>query len=205
MFPIPFNFPFINKNGSRTTIGDAINAGGGGSQYELPTASSVTKGGVKIGSGLTMTGEVLSNTNPTPYSLPTASTDTLGGVIVGSGLSITDGVLSATGGGGGGSAGHCYHVQTQDNTYSELLVFTTVKSIASFNDLYNAIKNYGGYCIVTYSNALTGNKVGQLIEASGVNLRGYALKYTMDNGALTMSYETTTISSLTFRNVHKLY
>ena len=102
MFPIPFNFPFIKKNGERTTIGDAINAGGGGSQYTLPTASAETKGGVKIGSGLTMTNEVLSNNNPTPYSLPTASDSTLGGVKVGSGLSITDGVLSASGGGGGG-------------------------------------------------------------------------------------------------------
>lgn len=103
MFPIPFNFPFIKKNGERTTIGDAINAGGGGSQYTLPTASASVKGGVKIGSGLTMTGEVLSNDNPTPYSLPTASAETLGGVKVGSGLSITDGVLSATGGSGGGT------------------------------------------------------------------------------------------------------
>ena len=101
MFPIPFNFPFIKKNGERTTIGDAINAGGGGGLYTLPTASSDTKGGVKIGSGLTMTGEVLSNDNPTPYSLPIASAETLGGVKVGSGLSINDGVLSATGGGGG--------------------------------------------------------------------------------------------------------
>ena len=38
-----------------TTIGDAISSGG-----SLPTASAETKGGVKIGSGLTMTGEVLS-------------------------------------------------------------------------------------------------------------------------------------------------
>lgn len=59
MFPIPFNFPFIKKDGSRTTIGEAIGAGGGGS-YTLPTASGSTKGGVKIGSGLKMTGEMLS-------------------------------------------------------------------------------------------------------------------------------------------------
>lgn len=60
MFPIPFNFPFINANGTRTTIGAAIGSGGGGGSYTLPTASESTKGGVKIGSGLKMTGEVLS-------------------------------------------------------------------------------------------------------------------------------------------------
>lgn len=37
-------------------------SGGSGGSYELPTASADTKGGVKIGSGLTMTGEVLSAT-----------------------------------------------------------------------------------------------------------------------------------------------
>lgn len=33
---------------------------GGGSAYELPTASATIKGGIKVGDGLTMTGEVLS-------------------------------------------------------------------------------------------------------------------------------------------------
>lgn len=95
MFPIPFNFPFRKKDGSLVTIDDAITSGGGGGGgYTLPTASADTKGGVKIGSGLSMSGEVLNNSNPTPYSLPTASAETLGGVKVGSGLSITDGVLS---------------------------------------------------------------------------------------------------------------
>ena len=95
MFPIPFNFPFRKKDGSLTTIDDAISSGGGGGGgYTLPTASANTKGGIKIGSGLSMSGEVLNNSNPTPYSLPTASGETLGGVKVGSGLSITDGVLS---------------------------------------------------------------------------------------------------------------
>lgn len=58
MFPIPFNFPFRKKDGSITTISDAISSGG--SPYELPTASANTKGGIKIGNRLTMTGEVLS-------------------------------------------------------------------------------------------------------------------------------------------------
>lgn len=58
MFPIPFNFPFRKKDGSITSIGDAM----GGGSYTLPTASAETKGGVKIGSGLSMDGEVLSAT-----------------------------------------------------------------------------------------------------------------------------------------------
>lgn len=109
MFAIPFNFPFRKSNGDMSTIGAEISAGGGGGgeSYILPTASSTTKGGIKIGAGLSMDGETLNNDNPTPatpYSLPTASAETLGGVKVGDGLSINEsGVLSATGGGGGSS------------------------------------------------------------------------------------------------------
>lgn len=43
---------------------DAISSGGG--SYELPTASASTKGGVKIGNGLTMTGETLSANSQLP-------------------------------------------------------------------------------------------------------------------------------------------
>lgn len=83
--------------------------------YSLPTASDTTKGGVKIGSGLTMTGEVLSANvqstndfttaektklagiaeNANNYSLPTASSSAKGGVKIGSGLTMTGEVLSA--------------------------------------------------------------------------------------------------------------
>ena len=54
MFPIPWNFPFRKKDGSLGKIEDLAGT------YTLPTASAETKGGVKIGRGLTMTGEVLS-------------------------------------------------------------------------------------------------------------------------------------------------
>lgn len=104
MFPIPFNIPFRKKDGSLSTLGDELNNGGGGSSYTLPTASASVKGGVKIGAGLEMDGEVLKNTNPTPstpYSLPTASADTLGGVKIGSGINIDEnGVISSSGGSG---------------------------------------------------------------------------------------------------------
>lgn len=58
MFPIPWNRAFRKKDGTLSTIGHEIENGGG--SYTLPTASGETKGGVKIGSRLTMNGEVLS-------------------------------------------------------------------------------------------------------------------------------------------------
>lgn len=58
MFPLNWNIPFIKKNGVRSTLGKELAA----STYTLPTASAGVKGGVKIGNGLTMTGEVLSVT-----------------------------------------------------------------------------------------------------------------------------------------------
>lgn len=103
MFPIRFDFPFRKANGDLSTIGAEISAGGGGG-YTLPTASAETKGGIKVGAGLSMEGETLVNNNPTPatpYTLPTASAETLGGVKVGSNLSIDEnGVLSSNSGGG---------------------------------------------------------------------------------------------------------
>lgn len=86
----------------------------GANNYTLPTAASNTKGGVKIGTGLTMNGEVLSATTQSDnnytttekeklagieasannYSLPTASSSTKGGVKIGTGLDITEEVLS---------------------------------------------------------------------------------------------------------------
>lgn len=95
MFPLPFDFPFRKKDGSLSTLGDEM----GGESYTLPTASANTKGGVKIGDGLTMDGEVLKNTNPTPptpYTLPTASDNIKGGVKVGDGLAMDGETLNCT-------------------------------------------------------------------------------------------------------------
>lgn len=58
MFPIPWNKAFRKKDGTIVNMEDAMSGGGGG--YTLPTASAETKGGVKIGDGLEMIGEVLS-------------------------------------------------------------------------------------------------------------------------------------------------
>lgn len=56
MFPLTSNEAYIKPNGERSTLGAEL----GGSSYTLPTAGANTKGGVKIGTGLKMTGEVLS-------------------------------------------------------------------------------------------------------------------------------------------------
>jgi hypothetical protein len=57
------------------------------SHYQIPAASETTTGGIKVGSGLSMTAGVLSVIDGT-YTLPTASDTVLGGVKVGSSLSI---------------------------------------------------------------------------------------------------------------------
>lgn len=65
--------------------------------YTLPAAAADALGGVKIGSGVNISGD---GTLSVPaYELTPATADTLGGVKVGAGLTITDGVLSAPGGG----------------------------------------------------------------------------------------------------------
>ena len=60
-----------------------------GPTYTLPNATTSTLGGIRVGSGLTISSGTLS------YTLPTASAGTLGGVRVGSGLTISGGVLAA--------------------------------------------------------------------------------------------------------------
>lgn len=58
-------------------VEDFPGGGGGGSEYVLPTASENVKGGVKVGSGLTMSGEVLS-IEPAPAQADSTATDVAG-------------------------------------------------------------------------------------------------------------------------------
>lgn len=145
MFPIPFNFPFRKKDGSLSTIGDEINAGGGGSSYTLPTASANVKGGVKIGEGLSMDGDVLNNTNPTPatpYTLPTASDDTLGGVKVGSGLAIDEnGVLSTSGGGGGSKYLHIISCTPSGYNFS-FMILNGSSAALTYENIYDYLSSF---------------------------------------------------------------
>lgn len=94
MFPLPWNKAYRKKDGSLSTLDEAISEGG--ESYTLPTASANTKGGVKIGSGLSMEGEVLKANAQLPAS---TSADADKVLTVGS-----DGTPEwATSGGGGGS------------------------------------------------------------------------------------------------------
>jgi hypothetical protein len=61
--------------------------------YELPAATNAVRGGVRVGSGINLSGDLIS---VTPYSLPVASASILGGVKVGTGLNVAgDGTMSA--------------------------------------------------------------------------------------------------------------
>ena len=53
MFPLRWNFPFRKKDGSLSTIQDEIDSGGS-DPYVLPIASETRLGGVKIGSGVSI-------------------------------------------------------------------------------------------------------------------------------------------------------
>ena len=65
--------------------------------YVPVVASSSVLGGVKIGTGVTVTGDGTISVDIPEYSLPIASISTLGGVKIGEGISISgDGTISAT-------------------------------------------------------------------------------------------------------------
>ena len=62
--------------------------GGGGGGYVLPAATQSTLGGVKIGSGVTVTNDGTISVSGSSYTLPPATQNSLGGVIIGSGMSV---------------------------------------------------------------------------------------------------------------------
>lgn len=83
------SYYFLSGNTDTVTVNWMKDCGGGsgGGSYVLPVASENTLGGVKIGSGLTMSGDTL-NANPGGYTLPMASDAVLGGVKIGSGITV---------------------------------------------------------------------------------------------------------------------
>ena len=71
-------------------VGDALK------NLNIRPATSTTLGGIKVGSGLSVTDDGTLSADAQEYTLPIATTTTLGGVKVGSGLTVdSDGRLSA--------------------------------------------------------------------------------------------------------------
>ena len=78
------------KAADAKATGDALK------NLNIRPATTTTLGGVKVGSGLSVTGDGTLSADAQGYTLPTATASRLGGVKVGSGLSVTgDGTLSA--------------------------------------------------------------------------------------------------------------
>jgi hypothetical protein len=77
-------------------VGTGLSISGSG-VLSLNTATASDIGGVKVGTGLSIDGSGVLSSTITQYTLPTAAAGTLGGVKVGTGLSIDgSGVLSST-------------------------------------------------------------------------------------------------------------
>lgn len=89
--------PELRLSDGVTPGGILFTGGGGTGTYVLVTATTTRLGGIKVGSGLSITGDgTLSAIATSTYVLTTATTSTLGGIIVGSGLTINGaGVLNA--------------------------------------------------------------------------------------------------------------
>lgn len=89
--------------------------GSGGGDYTLPTASDLTKGGIKVGSGLTMNGDVLSAEVQMNYT-------------AGANISISNtGVISATGGGEGGGVSQEYVDEKASEAYQSAIAYADAK------------------------------------------------------------------------------
>lgn len=94
--------PHIGENGN-WFIGDTDTGVNASSSYTLPTASSSTLGGVKVGNNLSISEDGTLSANASQYELPIASTSTLGGIKISSDFTIDeDGTLHTTSSGGSG-------------------------------------------------------------------------------------------------------
>lgn len=137
------------------------------SAYTLPTASSSTLGGVKVGTGLSInTSGVLSNSYS--YTLPNATSSVLGGVKIGSNITVSSGTISLNKANVTSALG--YTPPTSDTTYnvattssnglmsstdkSKLDSLATVATSGSYTDLSDTptIPDVSGYGKTTASN-----------------------------------------------------
>lgn len=90
------DIPELRLSDGITPGGIIFTGGGGTGTYVLVTATNVRLGGIKVGSGLSITGDgTLSAIATSTYTLVTATTTSLGGVKIGSNVSISaDGTIS---------------------------------------------------------------------------------------------------------------
>ena len=129
--------------------------------YSLPTASASVKGGIKIGSGLSMSGDTLNNA----YSLPTASSSTLGGVKTGSNITNSGGTISLTKANVTNALG--YTPPTTNTTYS-----TGTASTSGITKLYTGVgDNTDGTMTQKAIKAIVGTCGG--IVAANIATNGY--------------------------------
>lgn len=103
------------------------NGGGGGGSYTLPTASPTVKGGVKIGSGLQMDGEVLSVVGGATGGGKEVVVDrhNIGSPIIGA-SSYTEGFLIGT----------CIGIRVPLKNYTQALTFVNVNDETDTKTLY---------------------------------------------------------------------
>ena len=106
----------VIRIGPGLTIDPATGIVSSTASYTLPAATTTTRGGITIGTGLTVSGTgVLSNPNPTPYVPQVATAGAAGIVKPGTGLTVAlDGTLNVVGdtGGGGVIADGAYRPET---------------------------------------------------------------------------------------------
>lgn len=183
MFPLRWDFPFRKKDGSLSTISAEIEGGGGGG-YTLPTASASTKGGIKVGENLTMTGEFLD----ADEQLPTYTSAEEGKV-----LSVdAEGELEWTTPGGGGSSVHLFYVTTNTYALAKIMVLTSESSITNFATLKSAIANG----IVTVLDGTEPSNKGYVTTAytDGSAIKARYVYYSSDSTSVSQS--TLSISSI---------
>lgn len=137
---------------------------GGGASYTLPTASTTTKGGIKVGSGLSISNEVLS------AEVTASQLNNKVDKVAGKGLSTNDFTnelktklesLNTTGGNEGGGSGSSYTLPTASaTTKGGIKVGSTLKISASdVLDVAVAVPSTSGVannsCLMTYNDGWT--------------------------------------------------
>jgi len=129
----------------------------------LPTASANEKGGIKVGSGLSIDGNgVLSANEPT---IPTATASTIGGIKIGEGLTILNGVLSI-------DTTKYMPIQNNAGYHNSVYRGKDLTNVYTIDEIYNRIDSgtfedlfIGDYFTVTINTSLGGEEEVECILA----------------------------------------